>query len=168
METARVFEFCRVVPGHPMYVVTESGKVGRIGKDTWLNPCVLKRGGYLAVSLWTGNRGKTRPVHQLVTEAFHGARPSRKHDAAHVDGDKWNNHHSNLRWSTRAENEADKVRHGKSNRGERNGHARLSDAQAREIRDRANRGENQGALAIEFGVTQSAISNIKRGVRRAY
>lgn len=48
--------------------------------------------------------------------------------------------------------------------GERNPSAKLTEAQAREIRRRYANGERQVALALEFGVTQSAVSLIVRGL----
>lgn len=162
----RVFEETRRFPANPNYCVSESGKVGRIGTHGHLSPCSLKRGGYLAVNLWRDNRGRTWPVHQIVCIAFHGERPTPKHDAAHIDGNKANNHWTNLRWATRAENEADKVRHGTSNRGERNGMAKLSDAQAAAIIAESAGGITQQLLAEKYGVTKGAISNIIRGKRR--
>ena len=63
--------------------------------------------GYLVAML-----GRARPyVHHLVLSTFVGARPA-GHQAAHGDGDRRNNSLGNLRWATRSENEADKVRHG--------------------------------------------------------
>ena len=162
----RVFEETRLFPGNRQYCVSESGKVGRIGRYENLSPCVLKRGGYLAVNLWRENRGRTWPVHQLVCITFHGERPSPNHDAAHVDGNKTNNHWTNLRWATRAENEADKVRHGTSNRGERNGMAKLTDEQAAIVISESLRGVSRQTLAERYGVTPGAISNIVRGRRR--
>lgn len=49
------------------------------------------------------------------------------------------------------------------NVGELNGCSKLTAATAREIRIRARNGENQTALANEFGVSQNLISLIKRG-----
>jgi hypothetical protein len=127
----------------------------------------MKRGGYLVVGLWHSGKGKLRPVHILVALAFRGPRPSPNHDAAHHDGNKLNNHWTNIFWKTRTENEADKVRHGTSNRGERNGQAKVTDSQAAEIATRARAGEKQADLAREFGLSGSAVSLISTGARRA-
>lgn len=52
--------------------------------------------------------------------------------------------------------------------GERNPAAKVTDAQAQEIRARALAGERQWAIAKGFGLTQSGVSAIVRGkVRRA-
>jgi hypothetical protein len=51
-------------------------------------------------------------IHSLVCEAFHGPKPSPKHEVRHLDGDPLNNTASNLRWGTASENRHDSVRHG--------------------------------------------------------
>lgn len=152
-----------VVPicGYPDYTVSESGVVARLGRP--LRPCRLKRGGYLAVSLWRRNRGKTWPVHKLVALAFLEPRPTPWHQLAHDDGDETNPHWRNLRWDWREGNEADKVRHGTSNQGERNGAARLSANDVQEIRRRYLAGEKQSQIAAIYGVSSSRISTICTG-----
>jgi hypothetical protein len=50
-------------------------------------------------------------IHQLVLEAFVGARPPGM-EACHADDNKANNRLSNLRWDTRRENTLDRVRNG--------------------------------------------------------
>lgn len=64
--------------------------------------------GHLAVTL-TG--GRSRPVHQLVLEAFVGPRPPGLL-GLHKDGDKTNNAVENLYWGTHSDNALDSVRHG--------------------------------------------------------
>ena len=117
----------RRIPFSPSYLVSEIGDVKRGRLASTLRPCRLKRGGYLAVSLWEGGKGRTWPVHQIVTIVFHRERPP-KMDAAHIDGDKANNHWRNLRWATRAENEADKILHSRDNSGDRNGMSKAAQA----------------------------------------
>lgn len=107
--------------GH--YEVSDLGRVRRLSRVRRLHngavaawpTKVLRagtgRGGYQLVDLCVGGRRQTRPVHQLVCEAFHGSRPMNM-VAAHTDGDHQNNAARNLRWATRESNEADKVRHG--------------------------------------------------------
>lgn len=63
-----------------------------------------------------------------------------------------------LETGTIAENIADRIRDGTSNRGERCGTAKLTSAQVLDIRARA--GERQANLAEEFGVSQVTISAI--------
>jgi hypothetical protein len=62
---------------------------------------------------------KTVQAHTLVLHAFVGPKPSDDHQCAHYDGNPSNNHYTNLRWATAAENAADKVRHGNHRLGNR-------------------------------------------------
>ena len=65
--------------------------------------------------------------------AFVGPPPRDGMCCCHNDGDKNNNAISNLRWDTRSNNELDKLKHGTSNRGERNGMAIATEEQVKEV-----------------------------------
>lgn len=68
-----------------------------------------------------------------------------------------------LTLGTQAENVADMFTRGRVDRhGERNNSARLTTTQVAQIRARRTGGETQRALAREFGVSESQISNIIR------
>jgi hypothetical protein len=110
----------------PSYGITIGGEIFRIDTGRKLKPAPRNKSGYLAVSLWENGKGKSWFVHQIVAMTFRGPRPSPKHHAAHDDGDKTNNHRDNIVWKTKIENERDKIAHGRSNRGDRNGMSRVS------------------------------------------
>lgn len=62
---------------------------------------------------------------------------------------------------THADNVADKISKGRGNDGMKHGHAKLTDAQVIKIRSLYQlRVSNQYELAVEFGVSQSVISEI--------
>ena len=165
-------EIWRDVIGHRGYQVSNLGRV-RSSKihgwrggdgDEWriINGSVGKNGyRYIAV---TGR--KKRYVHRLVAEAFLGSPPSGA-EVAHWDGVRTNNQATNLRWSTAAENSADKIRHGTTNRGMQSKSRKLTQDEVDQIRarygDRNGRRfgrESQYALAREFRVSQQRISAI--------
>ena len=113
-----------VVGYEGMYEVSEDGQVRSIprtvgyrikGMTKRMGGRILRqkldRFGYLNVCLSKKNRQEFPRVHVLVAIAFHGQRPTGL-AAAHLDGDKKNNHASNLRWVTHAENESHKKLHG--------------------------------------------------------
>lgn len=103
------------------------------------------------------NPDKQRPVHHLVLEAFVGSRPENC-EARHLDGDPSNNRLDNLAWGTKAENEADKVRHGTILRGIANPASKLTEGDVLAIRAS---NEKQADLAEAYGVTQPVISAIR-------
>lgn len=115
--------------------------------------------GYLQVSLTLDSKGVHAYVHCLVALAFIGPRPEGQ-QACHNDGDKTNNVLSNIRYDTRTGNEADKVLHGTSNRGDRRRTAKLDAAQVKAIRSdqRLHR-----EIARAFGVSEGYVSEIKSG-----
>ncbi len=108
-----------------------------------------------------GDTQKTMSVHRSVALAFIGPRPP-GYEVRHLDGDVSNNALSNLVYGTKSENESDKLVHGTSNRGERNGQSKLTDKIVRMVR-RSSR--TNVSLAIELGVSDSTISMVRSKLR---
>lgn len=138
------------------FILSRSKKVNKIKKQTFDK--VFNRP-YLG--LWKNNKQKICKPHTLVMEAFVGLRPKGM-ECCHNDGNPQNNHLSNLRWDTPKNNQADRVKHGTTNRGEQCGKAKLTLEQIRVIRQ-DNR--LQRIIAAEYGVMQNTISRIKSGKR---
>lgn len=93
------------VPGFEEYMVSSDGEVKSFknGKETILKSAELYKTGYRHVSLWNNNKQKTYTVHRLVALTFI-PNPENKPEINHIDGDRKNNHLSNLEWVTRSEN----------------------------------------------------------------
>lgn len=118
----------RTVPGDDVAEVSNWGAVRTRGYwartrglgRRWVAPQArepyISAHGYRLV--FVGPRG-TRPVHHLVLEAFVGPRPTPRAECCHWDGDPSHNWPGNLRWGTRADNAADKRRHGTHNNTKR-------------------------------------------------
>lgn len=118
--------------------------------------------GYLTVCLYRNKTGTTFTVHRLVLDAFVGPRPP-KHEACHGDGDKTNNRLENLRWDMPHGNHADRAKHGVSNRGSRNGFAKLTEKEVLEIRKRRSNGESCDSIAAAFNVSARNVRRITSG-----
>lgn len=118
---------------------------------------------YDCVRLYKNGNRKKYSVHRLVAQHF-----LPDWDAAlevnHIDGNRYNNVVSNLEMCTRKDNVRHSIIHFlKNDYGEKSTNARLSNAQAREIRKIYRTGTTtQEALALQYGVCRQTISAISR------
>lgn len=105
--------------------------------------------------------GKKQIVSRYVCERSKGSPPTPEHQAAHScgngNGGCVNQHH--LSWKTQSGNQADRIIHGTSNRGERHGRAKLTEHQVREIRTIGGSLPSD-AIAAQFGVSERHIRAI--------
>jgi hypothetical protein len=154
----------RPVPDYPGHYADAEGVVWVAGADGVIRPAKLSRHpkGYLRLAVRRGGRRKRVYAHRLVNAAWNGPAPAPGMMTRHLDGDPANNRPENLRHGTAAENSQDRQQH-KPFRGERNPKARLTAAQVETIRLAARLGVRNKALAAEFGVGSSAISDIVSG-----
>lgn len=155
-----------------LYEVSDLGRVKRIAPSrngqkggNILHPRPAKTSGYLQVCLSHDGRNKWFYLHVLVCTTFQGPRPAPDLQCCHDDGVRSNCRNDNLRWDTRKANEADRIRHGTHNRGERHGLSKLTDLEAREIKEKLTRGRSQRSLAKEYGVSTTCIADIQHGRR---
>jgi len=164
----------RLVEGFPAYRVGSDGsfwsrwqRMGIAGKaglqsvltDEWTQLFPANEpDGYIRVILCPGR--KRRWLHHLVLEAFVGPCPPGL-ECCHNDGNTWNNAASNLRWDTKKSNQADRVCHGTSCRGEGHKRSKLTEQQVREIRRQsAEVGTSAARLGKKYSMTGTAILNI--------
>ncbi len=153
----------RPVPGWVgRYEVSTLGRVRSLVVGRELRPNRWQ--GYCRVLLGWHRRQFRASVHSLALTSFVGPRAPGM-EARHLNGDPTDNRLVNLAWGTRAENDADRERHGGVLRGERNPTAKLTEAAVREIRAST---DNGAALARRFGVSKSAICDVRRGRRWAH
>jgi hypothetical protein len=148
----------RTIDEFPEYQISEHGKMRRVSGGRYraaiLNGSVDIHG-YVG---FTFNRkhlpkAEKRKIHRLVALAFLGAQPSAAHEVAHIDGDKTNNHYTNLRWCTHIENEKDKINHGTLKAGETNHLSKLTSSDILLIRSEFANGVAIRQLADKMGVT---------------
>lgn len=97
----------------------------------------------------------TKIASRIVCERIHGPAPSQSMDAAHSCGNRACVNWRHLRWATRRENEADKISHGRTKRGQA---SKLSPPDILAIRQSA---ESSYSLAPKFGVAASAIRAVR-------
>lgn len=135
------------------------------GEDCLIWPYATRDGDYGRLKVGD----KQEYAHRLMCVLAHGSPPLATHEAAHSCG---RGHEGcvnplHLRWDTRAGNAADRMLHGTENIGERNGQAKLTEEQVREIRACAHR-ETQQRTADRYGIARQTVSEIRRGRRWAH
>lgn len=92
------------------YAISNWGRVASLRRDELLKPR-LSEWGYLQVCLSQKGIRRWAYIHRLVAEAFI---PGMDHglEVNHIDGDKLDNHETNLEWVTKGENNPHAYRSG--------------------------------------------------------
>ena len=163
-------EIWKPIPNYPNYEISNYGRVKSLNYRMKGYAQVLKLNpdtdGYYQLGIRNGSL-KTVKAHALVAQMFIGERPSPKHHVNHIDGDKTNNHVSNLEYCTPSENARHAVDMGlyKPRMGEKHGKAILTKKDVIDIREYYEKNKQKkrwGAtkLAMEYGVSITAISDI--------
>jgi hypothetical protein len=158
----------KLIPGlDGSYYATESGDVYRYGKEVHRRKQLYYRlkpfkhkSGYMRVNLRLRGKQKQANVHSLVCAAWSGERPANMHGTRHLDGDKGNNHASNLKWGTGSDNASDRTRHGKTVCGEASHLSKLTVDDVIQVREKHALGQRVCDIAREFGMSWSAIGEI--------
>jgi hypothetical protein len=121
--------------------------------------------GYLRVSFSRNRKNKCFFVHRLVAKHFI-KNEENKTDVNHIDGLKENNSVFNLEWNTKSENIKHSINYGLRIMGKGQNHnlSKLTDSDVIYIKQSLLKKVSQYYLADKYKVTQSCISNIKRGV----
>jgi hypothetical protein len=150
----------RPIPGHQGYVVSACGQV----KGIRGNLLSLSKEKYSRVMLQTTR--KKYLVHRLVALAFI-PNPNNLPQVNHKDGNKRNNHASNLEWCDAFHN----MRHcealglKKQLRGSDVYNAKLTDNDVAWIKVWRREGFLMREIAHAFGVAESTISRVCSGIR---
>lgn len=160
------------IVGFPGYRIGDDGSVWsawkhnghapRVLSDSWkkLKSCP-DHDGYLCVTLHRAGNQYRRKIHLLVLVHFVGERPPGM-EACHNNGIVSDCSLSNLRWDTKASNQADRLKHGTSSRGGRNGNVKINESTAREIK-KLLPALSQEQIAMRFGISRSAVRDMKSG-----
>lgn len=154
----------KVIDEH--YQISSFGRVKSFwhGKAKILKPVVLPNG-YLRISLIIGGEKKGGMIHRLVAENF-----LPNHDSNlvvnHIDGQKLNNHVSNLEWCTQQENVKHAVKRGLQGSGEESHKALLTNEQVewcREVYKPCDKEFSGAALARKLNTTEMVIHKAVHG-----
>lgn len=165
----------RLISFDDRYCVTKDGRIFsrvsrnhrnkdlRFGEWRPIKPALtgqIRYSQYFTVAFYINGKNKRIKIHRLVLEAFIGPMP-KDFVSRHLDGDPFNNHLSNLAYSTKKVNMMDKRKHGTMYCGERHHSAKLQREQVVLIRERLQSGIKIKKIASEFKTTIKSIYHIK-------
>lgn len=159
--------------GYSMY---ELSNLGRVRTHRYVDavaglPSIMRPGlssGYLTTSM-TSDHGVRQTVflHRLACAAWNGPKPTPSHCATHVNDIKTDLRPENLKWATRAENNAAAYANGAKVRGPNpqrwGARATLSVSTVRAIRARHAAGLTIAQIARDLGVDYSKAQNVIAG-----
>lgn len=125
---------------------------------------IKQRSGYFYVELFKNNKAKRYLVHRLVAKAFI-PNPENKPQVNHKDGNKTNNHVSNLEWVTNSENQLHAFSMGlqSDRKGENNNWTSLSDEDVEEICSLMEQGYRNKEIRLKYQVSSDILKNIRSG-----
>lgn len=154
------------IPSAPDYEASSEGRIRRRVPDSvGRKPGILAQStnstGRAQVSICVDRRPRSRKVHRLVAEAFHGYPPESRPMVCHRDGNPLNNRPENLYYGTSRSNGQDAARHGTTASGARNGNSKLTTRKAKAII--AMRHLTSSEVSEKMGVHFSTICRIWRG-----
>jgi len=155
----------KVLPEYPDYIIYEDARIFSTStKKVFIRPG-LTQDGYPQVNVKSllaknGYRHSIK-VHRLVAKAF-CPNPNNYKEVNHIDGNKLNNHYTNLEWCSRSHN----IKHAfrlklRSSEGTNNARAKISEWQVKAIRFLyKNFGYKQKDLGRIYGITQTHVGYI--------
>lgn len=122
--------------------------------------------GYLSVCLYVEKQFQ-RYVHRIIAETFiRNLDLSKKETVNHKDGDKTNNHLSNLEIVSSSENVKHSYRIGLHKTGEQHERSKYSDRYISSALKEIEDGSSANSVAKKYGISQSYLNKIKNGVYR--
>jgi len=143
-------ETYKKVPTFTDYSISDHGRIYNRITGNYRNPSINKDG-YYTISIRKGGKKRTILIHRIVAKAF-VENPHNKPCVNHKDGNKLNNHASNLEWCTIAENNRHAHKNGLMNivKGEQSGTAKLTEDIVLEMR----------RLYLVEDITQKQIADV--------
>jgi hypothetical protein len=145
-----------------LYEVSNFGRVKGLKTGKVLKPRITAYG-YLEVGLCNSGKRKSKTVHRIVAENFLLKGEGRL-VVNHIDGEKRNNHTSNLEWVTQKENVNHAVKLGLHvvGRGSQSPHHKLNEMQVLTIETLVGIKTN-AEIARHYKINPTTVCDIKTG-----
>lgn len=153
----KIIKNCKYVLKYP-YWITDDGRVYSECTNKYLSTH-LDKDGYVKIRLISKTGRHTYSIHRLVMENFKPVEGMENLQVNHINGDKKNNHLSNLEWVTCKEN----IKHAidLNLRAEVNGSATLTIEQVLEIVNLIIIGSTNIEISKKYNVHPDTIGKIR-------
>ena len=142
------------------YLLSNTGLIFSEKLNRELRPW-LNEQGYLVISLWIDGEKILERVHRLVALVFHG-KPEEKLTVNHKDGNKLNNHESNLEWLSKTDNLKHAWKTGLMPKGSESYLSVLKEEDVVAIKQMFAEGLSNIEITNRFPVGKSTISKIRQ------
>ena len=134
MKEIKVEKVFKMVKGFEEYACTEFGEVMKLSSGKVISQFLVGVPPYYSVNFTINGKSKQQRVHRVVAMAWlDNDDPRNKTQVNHIDGDKYNNHISNLEWVTPSQNQQHALKTGLKGRGEDVYNSLLTEPQVHEI-----------------------------------
>lgn len=148
----------KVIESFPNYTITDSGVIYS-KKSNKIMKQHLDKDGYLVLNLSNNGIKKQCKVHRLVALAFI-PNPERLSTVNHINHNKQDNRVSNQEWLSNYDNAKDGSKYSPRYSGEKATAAKLTQAQADQIRLDYAKGVSRKELAKQYNITTVSIGNV--------
>lgn len=155
------FKKCK---GIEQYAASKCGQVIRVSTNKHMSQFLQGIPNYKYVRVSVNNKPGAERVHRLVAMAWlENDDPENKIQVNHIDGDKLNNHVTNLEWVTRSQNQRHAVETGLKGKGDALYNSELTDEQVHEICSKLVEGFTVKDLSEMYLVSKDIIRKIRAG-----
>lgn len=156
-------ETIKEIDGFSDYLISNYGRVLSRFMGCREKKSYIGSRGYLLISMRRSTKLHNKLVHRLVAKHFVKGQKDGL-EVNHIDGNKLNNHASNLEWCTRQENIDHSYRVGLSNQtGSKNNFSKLNELQVLRIKKMLTEGCRPKIIAKTFSVSPYTIYDIRSG-----
>lgn len=144
----------------PNYVISDTGLIKNI-RTNYIRKNMLKKDGYLHITLFYNKRFYHYLVHRLLMITFKPINFQENLQVNHINGIKTDNDITNLEWVTRSENQKHACRTGLvSNKGINNNFSILSNKDVLNIRRLSIEGVKNNVIGKLYKTSPSNVSAI--------
>ena len=153
---------------YPLYRIYENGIIVKDRSNTNRNDLkVLSQHksvkGYFTTYIYNNSmKGSNQRIHRLVAKAFVDGENEDNNIVNHIDGDKENNHYSNLEWCSISYNNKHAIESlGVKRYGEYNGSSKLTESEVLDMREMFSSGESMESIRNKYkNIHKNTVNSI--------